>query len=50
MRLNQMRRFGDRMIATKPPLELRLRVDERGERVDENVATLEVTECEPGGV
>jgi hypothetical protein len=43
MRFNQMRRFGDRIIATKPPLELRLRVDEHGER-GENVATVEITE------
>lgn len=42
MRFNQMSRFGDRMIGTKPPLEIRLEVEELGERVDENVARIEI--------
>lgn len=31
-RFNQMARFGDRMVGTVPPLELRLEVEELGER------------------
>jgi hypothetical protein len=43
MRFNQMSRFGDRMIGTKPPLELRLEVEELRKRVDGNVARIQVT-------
>jgi hypothetical protein len=38
MQWNQMARFGDRMVGTVPPLELRLKVDELGKRVRPDTA------------
>lgn len=40
VRSNQMVRFGDRMVATVPPLELRLEVEELGQRAEPNAATV----------
>jgi hypothetical protein len=40
IKLNQMARFGDRMIGTVPPLELRLEVEELGERARPDTATV----------
>jgi hypothetical protein len=38
MKFNQMGRFGDRMVGTVPPLELRLEVEELGERARPDTA------------
>lgn len=40
MKLNQMARFGDANIGTVPPLELRLEVEELGERESPDTATI----------
>ncbi len=40
IRFNQMARFGDRTIGTVPPLELRLEVEELGERGRPDAATV----------
>jgi hypothetical protein len=40
MKFNQMGRFGDRMVATVPPLELRLQVEDLGERTRPHTATV----------
>lgn len=40
VRFNQMERFGDRTIATVPPLELRLEVEEQGDRVKPDTAAV----------
>jgi hypothetical protein len=42
IRLNQMARFGDRMVGTVPPLELRLEVEELGDRARPDTATVVV--------
>jgi len=40
LKFNQMGRFGDHTVGTVPPLELRLEVEELGERVHPNTATV----------
>ena len=40
MKFNQMGRFGDRTVGTVPPLELRLEVEELGERARPGTATV----------
>lgn len=51
MKFNQMSRFGDRMVGTVPPLELRLDVKELDERTHPNTATVVIkgTEMLAGG-
>lgn len=46
IRLNQMARFGDRTIGTVPPLELRLEVEELGERLRPDTATVVIRQTQ----
>jgi hypothetical protein len=46
LRFNQMGRFGDRTIGTVPPLELRLDVEELGERARPDSATVVIRNVE----
>jgi hypothetical protein len=42
MKFSQMGRFGDRTVGTVPPLELRLEVEELGERTSPDTATVTI--------
>jgi hypothetical protein len=46
MKFNQMARFGDRTIGTVPPLELRLEVEEFGERTRPDTAAVVIRDTE----
>jgi hypothetical protein len=46
MRFNEMARFGDRTVGTVPPLELRLEVEELGERARPDAATVVIRDAQ----
>jgi hypothetical protein len=46
MKFNQMGRFGDRTVGTVPPLELRLDVEELGERARADTATVVIRKAQ----